>query len=161
MDRYPRNAGVLVDMRKGKSVPELPVLISFVGALPAYTNVTLQADAGEPYDWRLVRGLNLEVFASSQTPFAELLRSLADIAAVVPQSMVLSFVEGPRIHCGEWRQITDFRLFDWFPMAIGPSSYLEGAMIARRIFGELGKSIPIPYDEACELFVQVAQENAK
>jgi len=161
MDRYPRNAAALIEMRMKGVVPDLPVLVSFVGALPEFTNVVLQANAGESFDWRPVAGLNIEVFASSSTPFADLLRSLGAIAAVVPQSMVLTFREGPRVHCGEWRQITDFRLFDWFPMGIGPNCYLEGAMIAKRICGELGKSIPIPYDEACDLVVKIALENAQ
>lgn len=161
MDRYPRNADALIQMRLQGVVPELPVLISLNGQLPEFTNVVLQATAGESYDWRLVAGLNVEVFANSQVPFADLLTTLSAIAAVVPETMVLTFREGPRVHCGESRQITDFKLFDWLPMGIGPSSYLEGALIAKRIFGELGKSIPIPYDRACDLVVQIAQENAQ
>lgn len=158
--RYPRNAAELVAMRRNGDIPALPVLVSLAGQL-SWTNVTLQATAGERYDWRPVAALDVEVFANAAVPFRDLLTTLTDIAAVVPKTMVLSFLEGPRVHCGEWRQITDFRLFDWFPMGIGPSSYLEGAMIAKRIFGELGKSIPIPYDEACDLYVKSALETAQ
>jgi hypothetical protein len=161
MDRYPRNAGALIDIRLRGVVPDLPVLVSLVGALPEYTNVVLQAYAGESHDWRPLAGLNVEVFASSAVAFAELLAMLGAIAAVVPETLVLTFIEGPRIHCGEARRITDFKLFDWLPMAIGPACYLEGALIARRIFAELGKSIATPYDEACDLVVQIAQENAR
>lgn len=160
MDRYPRNAAELVAIRRKRDIPALPVLVSLVGQL-SWSNVTLQATAGESYDWRPVAALNVEVFASSSVPFRDLLITLSDIAAVVPETMVLTFLEGPRVHCGESRQITDFKLFDWLPMGIGPNCYLEGAMIAKRIFGELGKSIPIPYDQACDLVIKIAQENAQ
>lgn len=158
--RYPRNSAELVAMRRRREVPALPVLVTLAGPL-SWSNVTLSAVAGERYDWRPLAALDVEVFASHDVPFRDLLATLADIAAVVPKSLVLAFLEGPRVHCGDWRQITDFRLFDWFPMAVGPTHYADATVLARRLFAELGKAIPIPYDEACGLVVQLAHENAQ
>lgn len=160
MKRFPRDSGPLVDMRKRGSVPELPVLVSFVGPLE-FNNVTLRGDVTERYDWRPLAGLNVEVFASAELPLSALIAELVDIAEVVPQTMVLTFQEGPRVHCGEWRGITDFRLFDWFPMAVGPKSYAEGTKLAKALWAQMGKSIPVPYDEACDLAVKVAIENSR
>lgn len=157
MKRFPKNSPTLTDMRERGEIPALPILVSFIGPL-GYNNVTLQGDVSERYDWRPVAALDVEIFASASVEFPKLLRALSDIAEVVPQTMVLTFKEGPRVHCGEWRQIDDFRLFDWFPMAIGPSCYPQGGVIARKILSELGRAIPIPYDEACDLFHKVARE---
>lgn len=160
--RYPRNSAELVALRKGREVPALPVLVSLVGPL-SWSNVTLQAIAGEPYDWRLLLDLNVEVFVDSNTPFVDLLRTLSAIAAAVPRTMVLAFLEGPRVHCGEMRTVPgqDFALFDWFPMAIGPSDYLAASKIEKSLWAEMGRSIPIPFDDACELVVQVVTEQAQ
>lgn len=153
----PRNGQALVDLRMRRMVPDLPVLISLVGPLE-FNNVTLLSDAGVGYDWRAISALEIEVFTNVSIPFAKVLRTLADLAAAVPDRMVLTFVDGPRIDCGELRRVTDFALFDWFPMAVGPKFYLEGTKVARRLWSELGRSLPIPYDEALNLVLQIATE---
>lgn len=157
MTSLPRNSQGLVDLRSRGVVPELPVLISLIGA-PGFTNLTLYADPGASYDWRCIAALDIEVFASSKVAFSDLLATLRDLAAAVPRHMVLTFIEGPRVDCGEMRTLIDFALFDWFPMAIGPNAYLEGGIIARKIFAALGKELPIPYDEACALLPAALQE---
>lgn len=157
MSRTPRNAAGLIDLRSRGLIPELPVLISLVGKLD-FGNVTLYAKPGETYDWRPVSALDVEVFASSAVPFSGLLSMLAGIAEAVPKRMVLTFAEGPRVECGQMRVLQDFALFDWFPIAIGPTAYLEGAVIARRLWDALGKQLPIPYDEAVPLVLEVARE---
>ncbi|MBR8043524.1 histidine ammonia-lyase [Burkholderia cenocepacia] len=146
-------------------MPELPVLVALAGPL-RFDNVTLSAVAGQPYDWRPVAALNVEVFASAGVPWSDLLRTLADIAAAVPDTLVLSFREGPRVHCGEAHVVPgqDFALFDWFPMAIAPICWPASHVLARRLFDVLGDTIPNTYDDACNLAMQVvaeAHENAK
>lgn len=157
MKRYPQNSGALVAMRESGKVPAGPVLVSLAGRLE-WPNVTLHANVTERYDWRPIAGLDVEVFASRAIAFPALLRALVDMTAVVPKRMVLTFLEGPRIELGEWRQITDFRVCDWCPMALGGPSWDDAKALARSIFAELGKSIPTPYDSACELVVKAAQE---
>lgn len=152
-----RNAQALIDLRMRGIRPELPILVSLVGPLD-FANLTLLAEPKCRYDWRVLGGLEVEVIASVAVPFSRLLRTLADIAAGVPRRMVLTFREGPRIELGEWRQVTDFRVFDWCPMALGGLCWDDARAIASRIFAELGKSIPTPYDEACALVVRAAQE---
>lgn len=147
-------------MRKGGNVPALPVLVTLAGALN-WSNLTLSATAGERYDWRPLAALDVEVFASADVPFYDLLGTLTGIAAVVPKTMVLTFLEGPRVHCGEMRCLMDFALFDWFPMAIGPSHYADARKIARRILSEMGKAIPVPFDEALNVVEQVIHERAQ
>ncbi|WP_175907933.1 histidine ammonia-lyase [Burkholderia seminalis] len=163
--RYPSNAAVLVSMRRAGRVPELPVLVTLAGPL-RFDNVTLSASAGQPYDWRPVASLDVEVFASTNVPWGDLLRTLADIAAAVPDTLVLTFREGPRVHCGEAHAVPgqDFALFDWFPMAIAPICWPASHVLARRLFDVLGDALPNPYDAACNLAMQVvaeALENAK
>lgn len=153
-----RNAQGLIDLRMRGVRPELPILVSLVGPLE-FVNLTLIADPKGRYDWRVIGGLEVEIIASVEVPFPRLLQALADIAAGVPRRMVLTFREGPRVDLGEWRQITDFRVFDWCPMALGGPCWNDARALASRIFAELGKSIPTPYDEACTLVIKAAQES--
>ena len=157
----PLNAQSLIDLRLRGLVPELPVLVSLVGRLE-FTNVTLYADAGVSIGWRMLAGLEVEVFTSIAVPFPKLLRTLADIAAVVPARMILCFTEGARVDCGQMRTVAheagDFALFDWFPMAIGPTGYADGTKVARKLWAALGHELPIPFDEAMDLVVQIAAE---
>lgn len=159
MNRYPTNSAALVAMREQGNIPAGPVLVSLAGRLE-WPNVTLYANATERYDWRPIAGLDVEVFASRAVVFPTLLRALAEMAAVVPKRMVLTFLEGPRVELGEWRQLTDFRLFDWCPMALGGPSWDDAKALARSIFAELGRTIPTPYDDACNLVVKAAQEKS-
>lgn len=163
--RSPRNSAELIAMRKSGNRPELPVLVTLAGSL-SWRNVTLSATPGERYDWRLITALDVEVFASTSVPWGDLLHMLADIAAAVPDTLVLTFREGPRVHCGEAHVVPgqDFALFDWFPMAIAPICWPASHVLARRLFDVLGDTIPNPYDDACNLAMQVvaeAHENAK
>jgi hypothetical protein len=146
-------------MRRSGRVPELPVLVALAGPL-GFNNVTLSAVAGQPYDWRPVAALDIEVFASANVPWGDLLRVLADIAAVVPKSLVLTFVEGPRVHCGEMSMVPaqDFALFDWFPLPIASIHWPASRTLVRRLLDALGDSLPNPYDRACELVVQLVAE---
>ncbi|RQS47480.1 histidine ammonia-lyase [Burkholderia sp. Bp8986] len=162
--RFPRNSAELIAMRKSGNVPELPVLVALAGPL-SWANVTLSATPSERYDWRPVTALDVEVFASTHVSWGDLLSTLSDIAAAVPDTLVLTFREGPRVHCGEAHVVPgqDFALFDWFPMAIAPICWPASHVLARRLFDVLGDTIPNPYDDACDLAMQVvaeAHENA-
>jgi hypothetical protein len=157
MSPLPRNAQSLIELRKRGTVPALPVLVSLVGPQP-FSNVTLQAKAGDRYDWRSIAALDIEVFASTAVPFPALLQTLADLAAAVPRHMVLTFAEGARVECGEMRTLQDFALFDWFPIAIRHAAWAESTKLAKRLWAELGDRLPIPYDEAASLIGQAAQE---
>jgi hypothetical protein len=169
LNPIPKNGQGLIDMRRNRHVPELPVLVSLVGAL-GFTNVTLQAEAGAAYDWRLVSLLEVEVFADLSVPFPKLLRTLADIAAVVPSRIVLTFSEGACVDCGEKRRVTDFEVFDWFPMVVTPTraapavhiqAWNDGRAVAKKLWAALGETLPIPYDKAMDLVVEIAAENQR
>ncbi|CAM2142632.1 Histidine ammonia-lyase [Pararobbsia alpina] len=160
MSRLPQNAEPLVAMRQRGEKPEAMVLVSLVGKLD-FPNLTLIARSSQAYDWRVLTGLDVEVFASHAVPFDEVLRTLAAIAAVVPASMVLTFPGHARVHCGDWAQISDFRLFDWFPIPVDVMRYRNGSKLSALLWGELGKALPIPYVEATEAFLAVAQEAQK
>lgn len=148
-------------MRRAGRVPELPVLATLVGPL-RFENVTLSAAAGRLYDWRPIAALDVEVFASADVPWGDLLRTLGDISAAVPDTLVLAFREGPRVHCGERRIVPgeDFALFDWFPIPIpiAPMCWPASDTLARRLFDALCDTLPNPYDRACELIEQLAAE---
>jgi len=152
-----RNVEGLIELRQHGLQPELTVLISLIGPL-RYENVTLLADPSKSYDWRAIGGLDLEVITSTKVPFARMVRTLVDVAAGVPRRMVLTFGEGPRVECGEWRQVTDFKVFDWCPMAIGGPSWDSSVTLAKTLFGQIGKSIPEPYEEAMALVIKAAGE---
>lgn len=167
MNPLPLNAQSLLELRQHGRIPELPVLVSLVGKLE-FTNLTLHAEAGVTYDWRAIAALEIEVFVSLEVPFAKLLRTLADLAAAVPKRMVLTFAEGACIECGEMRTVTDFALFDWFPLAISPRraaaaghirAWNDGQTISRKLWQALGDTLPIPYDRAMDLVVEIAAEN--
>jgi hypothetical protein len=157
MSQLARNAAGLAELRTNGFKPDLPILVSFVGDLP-HTNTILHAKAGERYDWRCLAGLEVEVFVNRSVGFAAVIEALADIAACVPAHMTLTYTEGPRIECGEWRVIDDFALFDWLPMVVGPTSYAEASLIRKRLNSELGKAIPLPYEQALPLFLQAQRE---
>nr|WP_249183290.1 histidine ammonia-lyase [Burkholderia cenocepacia] len=146
-------------MRRAGRVPELPVLVTLVGPL-RFENVTLSAAAARLYDWRPIAALDVEVFASADVPWRDLLRTLGDISAAVPDTLVLAFREGPRVHCGERRTVPgeDFALFDWFPIPIAPMCWPASDTLARRLFDALGDTLPNPYDRACELIEHLAAE---
>lgn len=158
----PLNASSLIAMREVRRVPELPVLVSLVGPLD-FTNLTLHADAGETMDWHCLQALQVEVFASVDVPFAKVIRTLVDIAAVVPDRMVLAFTEGLRVECGESRRIYDdageFELFDWFPMAVGPNAYVSSQIIEKKLWKAIAsQEIPTPFDRARELVGEIIKE---
>lgn len=157
MANLARNASALAELRSNGFKPEHPVLVSFVGNLP-YSNTILHAKADESYDWRCLAGLEVEVFVNRSMSFPSVIAALVAIAACVPAHMVLTYTEGPRIECGEWRRIDDFALFDWLPMVVGPTSHAEASLIRKRLFAELGKSIPLPYEQALPLFLQAQRE---
>lgn len=160
MSKKPFGVEGLIDLRASGMVPEHPVLVSLIGKLP-YSNLTLQAKAGECYDWHAIAALEVEVMASTQVPFSALLTALADIAQAVPKRVVLTFSEGPRVECGEIRVLRDFALFDWFPMAIAPICWPQSRQLAKRLWDALSKELPIPYDKAAELIPQVASEELR
>lgn len=157
MTALARNANGLVELLMRGIKPELPVLISLIGPLE-FENVTLLADSSRSFDWRVIGGLEVEIMASQAVPFAKLLRTLAEIAAGVPARMILTFTEGPRVECGEWRLIADFRVFDWFPMPLAHGAWGKSRKLANRLLAEIGKTLPIPYDEGLNLVAQLAQE---
>ncbi|CAE6713268.1 hypothetical protein R75461_01160 [Paraburkholderia nemoris] len=167
MNPLPLNAQSLLELRAHGRIPELPVLVSLIGKLE-FTNLTLHAQAGESCDWHCIAALEVELFVSLAVPFPKLLRTLADIAAAVPKRMILTFAEGACVDCGEMRSVTDFALFDWFPMVVTPRrakpadhirAWNDGEMIARKLWKALGDTLPIPYDKAMDLVVQIAAEN--
>lgn len=167
MNPVPLNARGLIDFRINGRVPELPVLVSLIGQLE-FTNVVLHAEAGEAYDWRCIAALEVEIFVDLAVPFPKLIRTLADIAAAVPKRMILSFSEGACIDCGEMRTVTDFALFDWFPMVITPTraaparhirAWNDGEAVVRKLWQALGDTIPIPFDRAMDLVVKIAGGN--
>jgi hypothetical protein len=157
MSQLARNASGLAELRMGGFKPDLPVLVSYVGDL-LHTNTILHAKAGDRYDWRCLAGLDVEVMVNRSVPFPSVLEALADIAACVPAHMVLTYTEGPRIECGEWRRIDDFALFDWLPIVLGPTSYGEASLIRRKLWDALGDAIPAPYEQALPLFLQTKKE---
>lgn len=158
----PRNSAQLAVMRRDRKVPALPVLISFVGPLE-FSNVTLSASADGIYNWRIIAGLDVEIFVSKSVAMSDVIRHLAAIAAAVPKRMVVTYVEGPRVECGEYRIVRDeqgdFWLFDWFPMAVGPNAYSAGRVIEQQLWKAMASGdIPTPFDRARELVGEVLKE---
>ena len=149
-------------MRESRRIPALPVLVSFVGPLD-FNNVTLTADADGAYDWHVIAGLQVEVFVSQSIAMSDVIRQLSTIAAAVPDRIILTFVEGPRIECGERRTVRDekgdFGLFDWFPMSIGPTGYAGARIIEKQLWKAIANGdIPTPFDRARELVGEIIKE---
>lgn len=153
--RFPRNGENLLRMRREGWRPDSLLLVSLVGAL-SYRNFTLYCNAGIPCDWSMLAALDAELIVSTRVPFDTVLRTLADIAAAVPATLALGFIEGPRIDCGRSRYVLESirpisgrMMFDWSPLTaltVSPGS----TRIAQRLWRELGSTIPVPYDAALE-----------
>jgi hypothetical protein len=166
MNRLPINGQRLLDMRKRKERPEGVTLISFVGFLP-YSNFQLCGNPTEAFDWTPIAGLEVEVMVSHAVPFSAVLRQLGAIAAAAPDHIVLSYVEGPRVECGQARYSlqtvnpnTGRMLFDWFPMAVGVPYYADALKLEKRLWRELGDTLPIPFDAAERRIVTRMQKEA-
>jgi hypothetical protein len=157
MSALPPGADRLVAMRRRGKVPEDLVLVSLIGRLD-YPNLTILAKPQGGYDWRSLTGLDVEVFSSMDVALGPLTTVLSGIAAVVPKSMVLTFPGAARVHCGDWAQVSDFKLFDWVPMGLDMHTYRGSKTLATRLWAELGVRIPIPYTRAAEAFLEVARE---
>ncbi|MDR5743280.1 histidine ammonia-lyase [Caballeronia sp. LZ029] len=154
MNRLPINGQRLLDMRRRKQRPAGVTLISFVGWLP-YSNFQLSANPTDSVDWTPIAGLEIDVMVSRAMPFSAVVRQLGAIALAAPDHMVLSYVEGPRVDCGQARYSlqtfnpnTGRMLFDWFPMAVGVPHIADAIKLERRLWHELGRSLPIPFDDA-------------
>ncbi len=146
MNRLPRNGDALLRMRREGMRPEGVTLISLVGSLP-HSNFTLYADPNPttPTDWTLIAGLEVDLVVDASVPFQTVLRHLTAIAAATPGHLVLSYREGPQIDCGQARltpQSGNQMVFDWFPMAVGPSHLSAASKVAKRIWSEIGSSLP-------------------
>jgi len=165
MNCLPRNGDALLRMRREGMRPEGVTLISLIGNLP-YSNFTLYADPGVAYNWTPIAGLDVEIIASLTVPFRRVLVVLAAMAGSCPGHMSIGFTEGPRVECGQARYApetltppTGRMEFDWYPMAIG--RHRSSATIARRLWSEIGASIPAHFDAALHLIAnQLSREIA-
>lgn len=158
----PKNAETLIALRTKRGVPELPVLVSLVGKLD-FENLTLIASPAERYDWQCLADLHVEVFVSERISFDRVVRVLAEIASAVPAKLVVQFVDGPRIDCGDSRVVRhvdgDFALFDWFPIVVQPMASIAGATVVRKLYAAISDgTIPTPFEEAMSLVMQIAGE---
>lgn len=151
--RLPRNGANLLRMRQEGWCPDGLVVVSLIGAL-GYQNFTLYCDAGIPCDWSMLAALDAELIVSTRVPFDTVLCTLADIAAAVPATLALGYVEGPRIDCGRSRYVlesirpvTGRMMFDWYPITALTGSP-DSTRIAQCLWQELGGTIPTPFDAA-------------
>lgn len=155
MNRLPINGQTLMDIRRRKSRPDGVTLVSFIGFLNQHSNFQLCADPEDAYDWTPVAGLDLEVMASSRVPMVAILRQLGAIASATPAHMVLTFVEGPRIECGQWRYKLQSHnpnvgrmAFEWFPMAVGPAYLADAFKLEKRMWSEIGGALSNSFGNA-------------
>jgi hypothetical protein len=75
--KLPRGAHEIAQARANGMRPELPVIVSMVGALPHEANPTVHAD-GPNYDWRFLAELDVFVFVSPQSQSVQaLLKAIA------------------------------------------------------------------------------------
>lgn len=153
MNRLPRNGNDLLCMRREGWRPDGLVLVSLVGSL-RYDNYTLYADPAVPHYWRMLAGLDAELVVDTSVQFGAVLRALADIAAAVPATLALGYVEGPRVDCGRSRYVLESikpmigrMMFDWYPITALTASP-DSTRIAQRLWLELGGTIPTPFDAA-------------
>lgn len=153
--RSPRNGDDLLRMRREGWCPDGLVLVSLIGSL-RFDNYALYANPGATYDWSMLAALDVELVASTRVPFGAVLRALAGIAAAVPATLSLAYIEGARVDCGcsryaleSIRPMSGRMHFDWYPLSaeiVQP----ESAALARRLWQELGRTLPVPYDDMLE-----------
>lgn len=151
----PRNGDDLLRMRREGWCPDGLVLVSLTGSLH-FDNYVLYADPDAAYDWSMLVALDVELVASTRVPFRAVLRALADIAGATPATLSLAYIEGARVDCGRSRYALESispmsgrMYFDWFPLSAEIVSP-ESAALARRLWQELGRTLPVPYEAALE-----------
>lgn len=151
--RLPRNGDDLLQMRREGWRPDGLVLVSLIGDL-GFANYSLYADPALQYDWRMLVDLDVELVVDTSVPFGAVVRTLADIAGVVPATLSLYFVDGPRVDCGRSRYVlisinpsSGTTMFDWAPVSALAASP-DSTRIAKRLWRELGSAIPTPLDTA-------------
>lgn len=151
--RLPRNGDDLLRMRREGWRPDGLLVVSLVGSLH-YGNYTLYCDVGKHYDWSTLAALDVELVASMRVPFGAVLQALAGIAAATPATLSLGYIEGARVDCGRSRYALESirpmscRMhFDWCPLSAETASP-QSAALARRLWQELGRTLPSPYDSA-------------
>jgi len=158
MNRHaPRNGENLLRMRRNGLRPDGLTLVSLVGSLD-YDNYTLYSDPGTDCDWSMLAGLEIELVASTAVPFPDVLRALANVAASVPTTLSLFYLEGARVDCGRSRFILESfnpkvgrMQFDWWPLQVNdPAKILspDSTRLAQRLWRELGSALPMPCDAA-------------
>ncbi|MBO7806124.1 histidine ammonia-lyase [Burkholderia pseudomallei] len=154
--RLPRNGDDLLRMRREGWRPDGLVLVSLIGGALRYDNYALYCNPGTPYDWSTLAALDVELIASTRVPFGAVLHVLAGIAAAVPATLSLGYVEGARVDCGRSRYALESvspmsgRMhFDWYPLSAETASPTSTAL-ARRLWRELGRTLPTPYDDALD-----------
>ena len=140
-------------MRREGWRPDGLVLVSLIGGL-RYDNFTLYGVPGTPHDWHMLAALDVELVTSTRVPFGAVLRALTGIAAAVPATLSLYYLEGPRVECGRSRYALESvrpmsgrTLFDWYPICATTASP-DSTRLAERLWRELGGTIPTPYDAA-------------
>ena len=74
---------------EGKAPSEL-IIVSLVGPLPDEANPVLIANPGAAYDWRILRGLQVCIFAKPRTPYK---RTVLEIGCKFPKRLYLWDVE--------------------------------------------------------------------
>jgi hypothetical protein len=157
MNRLPRNGANLLRMRRNGMRPDGLVLVSLVGSL-GYCNYTLHCDTGTTCDWSMLADLEVELVASTRVLLCDVLRALAEIAAAVPASISLYYLEGARVDCGRSRFIPESinrnagrMLFDWWPLQVNDPAKImtpDSTRLAQRLWRELGGALPTPCDAA-------------
>ena len=170
MNRLPRNGENLLRMRRSGMRPDELVLVSLAGSL-GYSNYTLYSDPGAVCDWSMLAGLEVELVASTRVSLCDVLRALADIAAAVPASISLYYLEGARVDCGRSRFIlesfnpnTRRMLFDWWPLQVNDTSKIltpDSTGLAQRLWRELGGALPTPCDAAFRRLKPMLQKEVR
>jgi hypothetical protein len=121
----------LTEMRRAGMRPDRPVNVAFTDPAASGLTLFMRDVTRRPFDWRVLVGLDVIVWADTKTAFAEVSRTVVDIARARPAELQLCFLHGEEWHlidCGSGRfqpdvqDVPGHHEFQWQPINLGSSA---------------------------------------
>lgn len=118
----------LTDMRRAGLRPDRPVHVAFTDPAVAGLTLFMRDAARRPFDWRVLVGLDVIVWADAKTPFSDVSSTVVAIAKARPSELQLCFLHGDAWHlidCGSGRfqpdvqDVPGHHEFQWQPINLG------------------------------------------
>ena len=118
----------LTEMRLAGMRPDGPVNVAFIDPTASGLTLHMRDAARKPFDWRVLVGLDVIVWADTKTPFSDVAAVVVAIAKARPSELQLCFLHSEAWHlidCGSGRfqpdvqDVPGHHEFQWQPINLG------------------------------------------